>query len=462
MTSEPGATDCFVYVMLPGTRAFVTAGRFVLEPNRSGFPVGRFVYGKSYLANPDAVPIDPIDLKLAEATYRTTALKGVFGALRDASPDQWGRRVIEKHAGLPQLGEIDYLLCAPDDRAGALGFGLGPKPPAPQGKFNKTLDLAKLIAAADAIIADKDLPDSREAGQVEDLMLIGTSMGGARPKTVVEDADGLWLAKFNRGDDKWNHARVEHAMLRLASACGVRTARSRIEHVAGRDVLLVKRFDREKTNHGHLRARMMSGLTILRTEDTHQHRDRWSYVLLDREKTNHGHLRARMMSGLTILRTEDTHQHRDRWSYVLLAEELRRISGQPKEDAAELFRRMVFNALISNTDDHPRNHAAIASGADWKLSPAYDLTPSMPVSLERRDLAMTCGDIGRYANAQNMLTQCARFHLEADEAAAIIDAMEGQVKASWHDVARREGVTEADCSMIGGAFAYPGFRLAPE
>ena len=390
MTSEPGPTDCYVYITLPGTSAFVTAGRFVLEPDRSGVPVGRFVYGKSYLANPDAVPIDPIDLKLADTTYRTTALKGVFGALRDAGPDYWGRRVIEKHAGLPQLGEIGYLLYAPDDRAGALGFGLGPKPPAPQRMFNKTLDLAKLIAVADALIADKDIPDGPEAGQVEDLMLIGTSMAGARPKAVVEDADGLWLAKFNRDDDKWNHARVEHTMLRLASACGVHTAQSRIEHVAGRDVLLVKRFDRERTNHGYLR--------------------------------------ARMISGLTILRTEDTHQHRDRWSYVLLVEELRRISGQPKDAAAELFHRMIFNALISNTDDHPRNHAAIARGADWKLSPAYDLTPSMPVSLERRDLAMTCGDIGRYANAQNMLSQCARFHLKTDEAAAIIDTMEGQVK----------------------------------
>ena len=423
MTSKPGATECYVYVTLPGTSIFVIAGRFVLEPDRRGVPVGRFVYGRSYLANPDAVPIDPIDLKLADTTYRTTALKGVFGALRDASPDYWGRRVIERHAGMPQLGEIDYLLHGPDDRAGALGFGLGPEPPAPEKKFNKTLDLEELSALADAIIAGEDVPSGPEVGQVEDLMLIGTSMGGARPKAVVEDSDGLWLAKFNRGDDKWNHARVEHAMLQLAGACGVHAAQSRIEHVAGRDVLLVKRFDRESSDHGYLR--------------------------------------ARMISGLTMLRTEDTHQHRDRWSYVLLAEELRRISAQPRDDAAELFRRMVFNALITNTDDHPRNHAAIARDAEWKLSPAYDLTPSVPVSLERRDLAMACGDMGRYANSQNMLSQCARFHLKTEEAFVIIDTMENLVKASWHSIARRAGVTEADCETISGAFAYPGFRLAP-
>jgi serine/threonine-protein kinase HipA len=422
MTSNTGTTECFVYIVLPGTIAFVTAGRFVLEPNRAGIPAGRFVYGKSYLENPAAVPMDPVELKLGANTYQTTALKGVFGALRDAGPDYWGRRVIEKHAGLAALGEIDYLLCAPDDHAGALGFGIGPKPPSPQRKFNKTLDLGKLIELADAIIANEDVADDPEAGQVEDLMLIGTSMGGARPKAVVEDDDGLWIAKFNRPDDKWNHARVEHAMLELARACGLTVSRSRIQTAGKRDVLLVKRFDREKTETGYLR--------------------------------------ARMISGLTLLRTEDTHQHRERWSYVLLAEELRRISAQPREDAAELFRRMVFNALISNTDDHPRNHAAIAKDKDWKLSPAYDLTPSTPISMERRDLAMTCGDLGRYANGINMLSQCARFHLSRGEAEAIIDAMEAQVRATWYETARREGVSEQDCERIGTAFAYPGFRLA--
>lgn len=422
MTSRASTQECFVYITLPGAVDFVTAGRFVLETDRTGVPVGRFVYGKSYLDRRDAVAIDPLELKLAPTTYRTTALKGVFGALRDAGPDYWGRRVIEKYEGKPELGEIDYLLCAPDDRAGALGFGLGPKPPAPRRKFNQTLDLAKLLALADAIIADEDVPDGPEAQQVQDLMLVGTSMGGARPKAVVEDGAGLWIAKFNRLDDKWNQARVEHAMLELARACGIRSAQSRVVTVGGRDVLLVKRFDREKTKAGYLR--------------------------------------ARMISGLTILRSEDTHQHRDRWSYVLLAEELRRISAEPKQDAAELFRRMVFNALISNADDHPRNHAAIAKETDWRLSPAYDLTPSVPVSLERRDLALACGDWGRYANAENMLSQCTRFHLERDAAQAVIAEMKERVAGTWYETARREGVSEKDCEMIRGAFVYPGFTLA--
>jgi serine/threonine-protein kinase HipA len=414
-------SECFVYVALPGETEFVTAGRFRVETDRHGVATGRFVYGKTYLTRSNAVPIDPIELKLAPSTYETRLLKGIFGALRDASPDYWGRRVIEKHAGKAQLGEIDYLLRSPDDRAGALGFGIGANPPAPRRVFNRTIDLQKLQDFADRIIADEDLPQDPDAQQAQELMLEGTSMGGARPKAVVEDDGALWIAKFNQPDDKWNHARVERAMLELARACGVHAAETRLATIGDRDTLLVKRFDREFTKKGYRR--------------------------------------ARMLSALTLLRAEDTHTSREKWSYVLLAEELRRISAQPKTDAPELFKRMCFNALISNTDDHPRNHAVIAMDKEWKLSPAYDLTPSTPVSIERRDLALACGDMGRYAHADNLLSQSARFLVTADEAIAIIDTMEQTVRASWYDIARKEGVSEKDCETIRGAFAYEGFRL---
>ena len=139
-------------------------------------------------------------------------------------------------------------------------------------------------------------------------------------------------------------------------------------------------------------------------------------------------------------------------------EELRRVSADARRDAAELFRRMCFNALISNIDDHPRNHAAIAHRGSWRLSPAYDLTPSSPVSTARRDLAMDCGDLGRAANAANLISQAARFLLSPDEAGRIVEAMETQVRSTWYDVARGCGVSEGDCDRISGAFAYPGFR----
>ncbi|MDP2809871.1 MAG: HipA domain-containing protein [Rhodocyclaceae bacterium] len=419
MTSDAPA-ECFVYVTLPGQTEPVTAGRFTLTMDRRGAAEGRFVYGRSYLERSNAVALDPVELKLSPHTYATAAQGGVFGALRDASPDYWGRRVIQRHLGRAQPGELEYLLYSPDDRAGALSFGLNQTPPAPRRTFNQTLDLGKVRAIADAIVADEELSADAAHEQIENLMLIGTSMGGARPKAVVEDDAGLWIAKFNRPDDAWNSARVEHAMLLLARACGLTTAESRVVDVAGRDVLLVKRFDRERTPNGYLR--------------------------------------ARMVSALTLLRTEDTYPSRDKWSYILLVEELRRVCAEPARNAAELFRRMCFNALISNIDDHPRNHALIARETDWHLSPAYDLTPAAPVGMERRDLAMECGDAGRFANASNLLSQSARFLLERDEAGAIIDTMEERVRGAWYATARGAGVCERDCEQIARAFAYPGFR----
>jgi serine/threonine-protein kinase HipA len=428
-----GARECFVYITLPGQVEFVTAARFISGTDRAGNPRGELVYGRNYLSRADAVPIDPVELKLAPVTYQTINMKGMFGALRDASPDYWGRRVIERHSGNGELTEVDYLLYSSDDRAGALAFGLNREPPAPRRHFNHTIDLAHLQQLADRVIAEEDaqekLSEDVRAQQVQELMLLGTSMGGARPKVVVEDSppEGgppvLWLAKFNRADDRFNHARVEHAMLQLASACGLHAAQSRIVQVGDRDVLLVRRFDRTPAETGYRR--------------------------------------ARMLSALTLLRAGDTHQDRDRWSYVTLVEELRRLSSDARADAHELFQRMLFNALISNIDDHPRNHAVIALDATFRLAPAYDLTPFTPVSVERRDLAMSAGDGGRYAQATNLLSQCARFLLSREEARALIDSMEAQVKASWYATARAAGVSEADCERIAGAFAYPGFRLPP-
>ena len=208
-------------------------------------------------------------------------------------------------------------------------------------------------------------------------------------------------------------------MLRLARECGITTAESRVEPIGGKDVLLINRFDREKTNKGYTRARMVSSRTILRADEAPERN----------------------------------------WSYVILVEALRRIVADARGDARELFRRVCFNALISNIDDHPRNHAVIAREKDWKLSPAYDLTPSPMVAQERRDLAMDCGDQGRYANARNILSQHARFLLEQSEAEKIVNDMKRQVEATWHETVRASGVSEQDAETIRGAFVYPGFSL---
>lgn len=419
MISKTPASECFVYITLPGQTDAVTAGRFVLSTNRDGTALGRFVYGKSYLARKDAVEIDPVELKLSDATYETTRLAGVFGALRDAGPDYWGRRVIEKHSGKTTLGELDYLLESPDDRAGALSFGLGQEPPAALRKFNRTLDLAKLQSIADAIVRD-DISgqDPDDAAQIQELMLVGTAMGGARPKAVVEDDKGLWIAKFNRADDRWNYAKVEHAMLVLGRKCGISTAESRTVKVGNSDVLLVQRFERFKSDKGYARARMISGLTLLQIDEN----------------------------------------QRGRWSYISMAEEMRRIVEKPSKDVPELFRRVCFNALISNIDDHPRNHALIAKEREWNLSPAYDLTPSPLIAQDQRNLAMACGDNGRRASASNILSQHTRFLLGPGDAKAIVTNMTEQVAATWYEVVRAAGVSEKDAEAIKDAFVYEGFN----
>lgn len=421
MSSEQRA---YVYLQLPGTLEVMTAGRYTLAV-RDGVPVGRFLYNPAYLEDRRAVPLDPFSLPFQVKAFETVKLRGIFGALRDASPDSWGRRVIERELGRMDLTELDFLLHSPDDRAGALSFGLAKEPPAPFRAYNPVIQLEALLRLAEEIQRDEVATDAHpQAAQVESLLRPDTAMGGARPKNVVEDEEGLWIAKFPDRGDRWSNARAERAMLELARECGINAAASKIIDVAGSDVILVRRFDRERTEGGYLRSRMLSGLTLLDVEDTHESR------------------------GL--------------WSYLTLADEVRRRSSRSKADLVELLRRMAFNALISNVDDHPRNHAMIASGKDFALSPAYDLTPSPLVSLERRDLALTAGAWNRYANRENLISGHAHFLLARDDAASIIDSVREIVRGRWRAQLELNGAGEADIERVRGAFDYPGFLLAPE
>lgn len=414
----------YVYLQLPGSLEVVTAGSYTLSM-REGVPLGVFKYSPKYLTRSEAVPLEPFELPLIAGPAETVKLNGIFGALRDGSPDAWGRRIIERELGRVDLTEADYLLHSPEDRAGALSFGHGKQPPGPLRQFNKIIHLEALLKQAEWFAYDNDDAQARKPiePQVEKLLQPGTSMGGARPKNVVEDDDGLWVAKFPDQADKWNNARVERAMLALAQESGIRPAYSRIVTVGAKDVLLVKRFDRERLPHGYVR--------------------------------------HRMVSGLTLLGAEDTYQSRSSWSYLKLADEVRRRSSRPAQDLAELFRRMVFNALISNTDDHPRNHALIAPGRHWELSPAYDLTPNPLVSQEKRDLAMTAGRFNRYANRVNLVSEHARFKLARDEASAVVDSIQAVVRSRWRALLKQHRVSDLDCERIATAFDYPGFELDP-
>ncbi|MDE2652388.1 MAG: HipA domain-containing protein [Gemmatimonadota bacterium] len=413
MTSD---RECFVSIVLPGRTELVLAGRLRVSHTNEGMSLGRFVYGRSYLDRPDAVELDPVELRLSRSVYETARMDGIFGAIRDSMPDFWGRRLIELGTGQVVYQEVDYLLAGPDDRAGALAFATDTCLPEPRRAFHSIVDLARLHA-----IADRVSLDDVEGGGSPDRRLRGlddcrTSMGGARPKAVVERGNRLWLAKFNRPDDRWNHPRVEHGLLRLARTCGLRSADSEVQRIGDREVLMVLRFDRQWNGTGYRRSRMVSGLTLLRADDTPM--ERW------------------------------------RWSYLALADELRRASARPAEDLLELFGRICFSIVVSNLDDYPRNHALVAPGSHWRLSPAYDLMPVPATGREQRNLAMICGPVGRTASRANALGAAHRFLLEHDEAVAVFDRIAETVRATWRSTMLECGVSRRDCDTISSAFVH--------
>lgn len=406
MTSE---REAYVYIQLSGSLETVPAALLRVQTLPDGTQIGRFRYGDRYLARPDTVAFDPFRLPLAKQVFEFTQLKGIPGAVRDAAPDAWGRRVIEHKLGRgpADLQEIDCLLHGPQDGAGYLSFGLKAEPPAPKRTYNRTHQLDELIAVSQAIEEGK-----RVAAHLLEQLDPGTSMGGARPKATIEDGHCLWLGKFPAKDDRFNLQRVEFATLDLARRCGLNVTQARLQSVGSRDVLMLQRFDREHVEGGYLRFGLVSGLTVLDCGDSH----------LDR----------------------------DRWSYPLMAENLRRWSDKPEADCAELFRRMVFNAAVTNNDDHPRNHALLRRQKGWRLSPAYDLVPAPVISLERRDLALTVGSYGRTASIYNLLSQASRFGLSVEDARQEIDRIVVVVR-QWRDSFFACGVSAEDIEQIAPA-----------
>ena len=403
MTSEG---EAYVYIQLPGTLDTVPAALLRVQTLPDGTQIGRFRYGDRYLQRQEAVALDPFQLPLDRIVYEFTQLKGIPGAVRDAGPDAWGRRVIEHklERGAGDLQEIDYLLHGPQDGAGYLSFGLKAEPPAPKRQYNRTHQLAELIAATQAIAEGRPV-----AAHMLEQLDPGTSMGGARPKATIEDAQCLWLGKFPAKDDRFNLQRIEFATLDLARRCGLNVTQARLQTAGDADVLMLQRFDRDYTDKGYLRFGLVSGLTVLDCGDSH----------LDRE----------------------------RWSYPLLADNLRRWSDKPEADCAELFRRMVFNAAVTNNDDHPRNHALLRRQKGWRLSPAYDLVPAPAVGLERRDLALAVGHYGRTASIYNLVSQAGRFGLSAEDARSEIDRLV-DVLRQWRETFFACGVSAQDVNTI--------------
>ncbi len=426
---EGAAHACRVSLQLPGTTESVTCGHLAQETLASGEVVGRFRYDDAYLARPDAVPVDPTHLPLTDRPFETTALGGLFGALRDAGPDAWGRSVIDRALERTDLSEIDYLVWAPEDGAGALSFG-PTAAPRTTALYHPLTHLPTLLETALWLESAEDAPRPARLRETDALLREGaTAMGGARPKTVVEDDTGLWLAKFPARGDRWNNAPVEAGLLALARRCGITTPPTRIVRVGTADVLLVQRFDRVRVP----------------TDTEPSSGEPARYV------------RHRVVSALTVLDADDAPHRREGWSYLLLADALRQWSHRPAEDQRELFRRMVFNALVSNLDDHPRNHALIAPGTTWELAPAYDLTPDPRPGSHERDLAMTCGRFGRRARRTNLRSAAPRCALTEAEADTLMGTMQATVRSAWEEELRRAGATTTDCVQVAPAFVDEGF-----
>ncbi len=412
-----GEQACYVYIQLPGTMQTVPCASLTVRAVGASAFEGTFTYGKRYLERPDVMALDPFRLPLSTRPHKFTKLKGIPGAVRDASPDAWGRRVIQAKLQRPEadIQEVEYLLNGPDDGAGNLSFGRTATPPAPRRPFNRTHQLAALIEAAENLEEDGRLPH-----EVLEELEPGTSMGGARPKVTIEDGHKIWLAKLPEKADRHNMQRIEYATLELARAAGLRVCGTRLEPVGERDALMLDRFDRE-----------------------------WS-------PDANAYRRYGLVSGLTVIDAEDGYLGRDRWSYPLLADELRRWSVKSNDDRRELFLRMVFNAMVTNNDDHPRNHALLRTNSGWRLSPAYDIVPVPMVSVERRDLALEVGRFGRAAGLYNILSQCNVFGLTMQEAQTLINGML-EVVRGWREVFIRRGVEHRSIEMLEQAMLPPSF-----
>jgi serine/threonine-protein kinase HipA len=383
-----------VFIHLPGETQAVPAGRLTLVERGTTLEASRFAYGLRYLERDNALPVDPIALPLDQGrggALLPPAGLTQFGALRDATPDAWGRRVIENRMRAPPNGlpESTYLDHAGPYRAGALDIRATPTSAPAAGVLPSALELEHLRDAAAKIEEGEPVP-----AHLETFFAGGPSLGGARPKAVVV-ADGReWIAKFPSRDDRFEVPIAEWATLELARDAGMNVPALRLESLAdGRKVLLIERFDRAPAPRGMQRHHMVSALTMLAKHE--QDSPGSSYAEIAGALSQHG------------------------------------VGGFIAQDREELFRRMIFNILVSNEDDHLRNHAFLfdPAGRGWRLSPLYDVVPRPQVATERM-LHLSVGPQGRAATLDNALSGAGLFGLNPDKAAGIIEVV-ARVVISW-------------------------------
>ena len=405
-----------VFIHLPGETEAVPAGRLTMIEQGLQVQASTFAYGRRYVARANALPVDPVALALVPGRNDEERVPAgglaMFGALRDATPDAWGRRVIENRLRAPPNGlpESVYLDHAGPHRAGALDVRESPTSPPAGSALPAVVDLRHLLDAAARIEEGEPVP-----AHLGVFFAGGPSVGGARPKAVVTVDGGEWIAKFPARNDPFNVPLVERATLELAREAGLVVPRTRMETLAdGRQVMLIERFDREPLAGGMGRRHMVSALTLLALHE--QDSPDSSYAAIADAMGVHG------------------------------------VSGQIASDRHELFARMVYNILVSNDDDHLRNHAFLfdAEGGGWRLSPLYDVVPKPQVAQERM-LHLSIGPQGRLARLDNALAGAGRFGLLPPDAARIIDRIVRAVRI-WRDTFEGLGVSVRECDRVASAF----------
>lgn len=400
-----------VYISLSNENYFV--GTLWSHFNR-GRETSDFEYSKDWLKNPKAFSLEPA-LFFGVGKQVNPRQTPLFGSFGDSAPDTWGRILMRRYEAQiakdenrnPRtLNEIDYLLYVNDyARQGALRFRTEDNKdflfPGNLKSIPPLVNLTKLLAATEKVV------DFEERNSDLQLLLApGSSLGGARPKASVIDKNGnLCIAKFPKKDDYTNNVLWEAVALTLAKNCGLNVQEWSLHKAGKKNVIVLKRFDR----NGNTRIPFLSAMSMLNAIDN------------------------------------DSQTH----SYLDIADAIRQNGATPKEDLKELWKRIVFSILISNTDDHLRNHGFLyVNEAGWKLSPLYDVNPSC----DNKNVLSTY--ITETDNSQSLdlaLEVCEYFEISIENAKTIISDMKNKIK-NWKTVAKQFGLSKSEIDKMEVAF----------
>jgi serine/threonine-protein kinase HipA len=403
MSSNSQYTEAYVWIWLPEETSPVVAGKLAADNGQLIFN-----YGKSYLARDNAIAIYEPELPLRTGALPLLPGLNMPSCLRDSSPDAWGRRVLINRmlgvkggqADTTQLDELTYLLESGSDRIGALDFQLSPSEYVPRAPVNASLE--ELFESAKRV--EQGIPLTPELDQA---LNHGTSIGGARPKALLESDQKKYIAKFSSTTDLYNIVKAEFIAMRLASLAGLNVAPVSLRKAANKDVLLIERFDRTHTTAGWQRRAIVSALTLLELDE--------------------------MMARYA--------------SYEELAEIIRHRFTHASATLKELFSRIIFNILCGNTDDHARNHAAFWDGNMLSLTPAYDICPQGRAGNEATQAMLIAGD-NRMSRISSCLEASRHFLLSRQEAIILVEKILGVIVDNWSNVCDVAQLNEIDRALL--------------